>query len=382
MICLDIKKWSIRVRIVTLWILFVVHSSLVASNMAVRDIDYIHPRPGTDFHNPQTTIILKAKESVLNKLTITATGRNGNIYSGSKSIQNRTLIFRTHKSFVGGDTVDVSVGGLAESYTFYFIVREPIDTERFDASDHIAESENHDHSHKVKVNGVRTINGVAVPDDFPDIRTSIHGETAPGRIFFASTFFDSNSRSNYIVICENDGTPYFYRKYDRANLGSGEFKVQPNDMLSFYRYLNSDDGFYVLLDHNFVEVDTFRAGHGYRTDSHEMLLLDNGHALLVCEQDVRMDMSTIVSGGQKNALVIGNHIQEVDSEGNVYWEWRCWDYLDVADAIEVNLKGGSIDYAQTHKAPCRRVNIASKSSPVKAPIAILIFSSSRKVFPL
>ncbi len=191
---------------------------------------------------------------------------------------------------------------------------------------------------------VRTINGVAVPNDFPIINTTVRGETAPGRLFFASTFFDSDSRSNYIVICENDGTPYFYRRYSRANLGTGEFEVQPNGKLSFYKYINSNEGFYVLMNEHFTEIDTFRAARGFRTDSHELLLLDNGHALMVCEEDRKMDMSKRVSGGKKNATVVGNHIQEVDSDGNLYWEWECWDYLNPEDATEVDIKSGHIDY--------------------------------------
>lgn len=191
---------------------------------------------------------------------------------------------------------------------------------------------------------VTTINGVAVPADFPVIRTAVHGQTAPGRIFFASTFFDTDWRSNYIVICENDGTPYFYRRYSRANLGSGIFKTHPNGLLSFYKYLNSDDGFYILLDHHFNEVDTLRCVGNYRTDSHELVLLPNGHALLVCEQDRTIDMSKLVTGGNKNATVVGNHFQEVDSDGNKYWEWLCWDHLRPQDAIAVDVRSSYIDY--------------------------------------
>ncbi|MBN1780013.1 aryl-sulfate sulfotransferase [bacterium] len=192
--------------------------------------------------------------------------------------------------------------------------------------------------------GARTINGVAVPADFPEIITQVHGPTAPGRIFFSSTFFDTNSRSNYLVICENDGTPYFYRKYTRYYLGTGEFKVQPNGVLSFYKYLNdNEDGLFILMDRNFAETDTFRCAGYNRTDNHELVLLPDGHALLVAEEDRTVDMSGIVSGGSTHARVIGNHIQEVDRNGNLYWEWNCWQHLNIGDSRE-NLRSSSIDY--------------------------------------
>ncbi len=327
-----------KIGIVVLFLLLVSGALL-----ATHDFTYIHPKPGSDFHNPQTTIILKMLDTP-NDVAVTARGRSGGEYSGSLSVRDHTVLFHPYREFVYGDTIDVLIKSDNLSFDYFFIIKN-VDDVLPSASNSSAEHVTIPASLS-KTNAVRMINGVAVPSDFPVINTTLYGETAPGRIFFASTFFDTNSRSNYIVICENDGTPYFYRKYDRANLGSGEFKVQPNGLLSFYRYLNSDEGFYVIMDHNFVEVDTFRAGHGYRTDSHEMLLLDNGHALLVCEEDRRMDLSYF--GGQSNAHVIGNHIQEVDSDGIVYWEWRCWDYLKVEDAIEVNRTGGSIDMAHTN----------------------------------
>ncbi len=191
---------------------------------------------------------------------------------------------------------------------------------------------------------VRLINGVAVPPDFPVIHTQVYGKTGPGRIFFSSTFFDSGTRSNYIVICENDGTPYFYRRLSRANLGSGDFTCHPNGLLSYYKYNSSDDGFFVIMDSTFTEIDTFRCAGNYRTDSHELVLLPNGHALLVCEEDSTVDMNRIVTGGQTRAIVVGNHIQEVDSKGNLYWMWRCWDHLDIEDATDINLTQHYIDY--------------------------------------
>lgn len=191
---------------------------------------------------------------------------------------------------------------------------------------------------------VRVINGVAVPSDFPIIETNILGETAPGRIFMSSTFFDSDSRSNYLIICENDGTPYFYRKYSRDYLGCGDFKVHSNGLLSFHKYIHSEDGLFIVLDQNFTEVDTFRCVGRDRTDSHEFVMLPNGHALLVCDHDSTIDMRKYVNNGKSQATVIGMLVQEVDSNGNLYWEWNTWKHLDIRDAINVNLRDQTIDY--------------------------------------
>jgi len=54
---------------------------------------------------------------------------------------------------------------------------------------------------------MKTINGVSVPSDFPDIEVQQFGKTAPGKIFFSSTF---GNLGNYLIILNNDGTPYFF----------------------------------------------------------------------------------------------------------------------------------------------------------------------------
>ncbi|MBN1781919.1 aryl-sulfate sulfotransferase [bacterium] len=190
-------------------------------------------------------------------------------------------------------------------------------------------------------------NGVAVPGDFPVIQTQQYGETAPGRIFFSCTFFDDNSRGNYLVICNNDGTPYFYRRYPRyptTDKGTADFRVQDDGLLSFHQYVQVESGVFYVMDEHFTEIDTFDCGPDFRTDNHEFLMLPNGHALLIAEEDSIVDMSQIVSGGNTRATVQGNHIQELDSDGNLYWEWRSWDHLNIADCQEVNLRGYNIDY--------------------------------------
>ncbi|MBN1187881.1 MAG: aryl-sulfate sulfotransferase [Bacteroidales bacterium] len=189
---------------------------------------------------------------------------------------------------------------------------------------------------------VNTINGVAVPGDFPAISASLYGKTASGRIFFSSSFTDGFF-GVYIVICENDGTPYFYRKYSRNSIGCENFKVQPNGLLSFYKNLHADDGFHVILDKNFVEIDTFRCVGNFRTDNHEFILLPNGHGLLICEYDTTIDMSQIIPNGKTSVKVTDNNIQEVDSDGHLYWEWNGWNHLNIEDSEE-DIQQYSIDY--------------------------------------
>lgn len=325
-------------------ILLLLLSAAIASSEST-PFTYVYPKPGSSYHQPETTIILKAPDGQLRALSgqeIKVTGDRSGRHDGSVIKSGNTLIFKPRQKFMPGEKVTVELDKPAP-FTFRFFICDEIVTSTPDVSAGKMRDESVAGAQE-NVEPVRLINGVAVPSDFPNINTVISGETAPGRLFIASTFFDSDSRSNYVFILENDGTPYFYRKYPKAGLGSADFHMHPNGLISFYQYLWSEDGFHVILDHNFAEVDTFRAEHGYRTDNHDMLLLANGHALLTAENDVKVDMSAVIDGGAKDAIVQGNYVQEVDDQGNVYWEWRSWDHLNILDVDQINLKAGNIDY--------------------------------------
>ncbi|MFC1569143.1 aryl-sulfate sulfotransferase [bacterium] len=185
---------------------------------------------------------------------------------------------------------------------------------------------------------LRTINGVTVPSDFPEIKILTLKDTAPGKIFFGSTFTDIG---NYLVIMENDGTPYFYRKYPNQDRGSGEFRMQSTGILTAYLF---QPRFFIAMDHNYVHIDTFQCQNGYATDPHELLLLPNGHAFMIALDYQTVDMSQRIEGGKKNATVIGNHVQELDEDNNVAFEWKSWDYFNITDAIHENLRAYQIDY--------------------------------------
>jgi hypothetical protein len=188
------------------------------------------------------------------------------------------------------------------------------------------------------VGQITTINRVTVPSDFPQIEIHQNGVTAPGKIFFGSTF---TNVGNYIVIMENDGTPYFYRRYPPENNGSGEFKLQGSGVLTFHLY---NPHRYIALDHNYLEIGTLTCQNGYTTDAHELLLPDNGHSLFICQDSLKKDLSQIIPGGSKNATVIENIIQELDENNDVCFEWYSWEHFNMEDASHIDLRSSMIDY--------------------------------------
>jgi hypothetical protein len=98
------------------------------------------------------------------------------------------------------------------------------------------------------------------------------------------------------------------------------------------------------MDSQYVNFYKMSCGNCYGTDEHECILLPDGHYFLIALDYRTVDMSQIVPGGNPNATVIGNHVQELDENDNVVFEWRSWDNFNIADAVNENLTNSTIDY--------------------------------------
>lgn len=198
-----------------------------------------------------------------------------------------------------------------------------------DREAHLPEEKSPQISGKVKM-----INGVSVPSDFPQFNISTNtGETGSGRIFFGL-------RNRYFIIMENDGTPYYYQ---RSNDFLMDFKVLPNGLL-VRKIDEADKLFKVIMDKHFENVDTFTVNPGYSTDHHDMIMSNNGHAFLIARDYQQVDMSLLVENGNPDATVMACHIQEIDREKNVVWEWRSWDHIPITDAVKEDLATSFIDF--------------------------------------
>lgn len=150
------------------------------------------------------------------------------------------------------------------------------------------------------------------------------------------------SNRQYLTIVDNSGAPIFYR---RARALSTDFKLQPNGYLT---YCDGAAGVFYALDTTYAVVDSFKCGNGYMTDVHELLLLPNGHAILLGLDPETVDMSTIVPGGNTSATVLGMVVQELDRSKNVVFEWRTFDHFKITDATHENLLAATIDYVHAN----------------------------------
>jgi hypothetical protein len=184
-----------------------------------------------------------------------------------------------------------------------------------------------------------------LPGDFPRIHVDSVDNPSPGQIFLTTS--DSLPGYGYFLMAlNNDGTPLFYKRIPYV---SYDFNVQPNGSMT-YANIHSEWGYtgggrttHMIMDSTGANIDSVDAGDGYTSDSHEFVVLPNGHYLLHAYDIQTIDMSTYSAAGKTNAIVVGSILQELDAKKNVVFEWRSWDHVPITDTY-MSLSGSAFDY--------------------------------------
>lgn len=320
----------------------------VLANDKPKNVIYLHPKPNSTFISPQTSLLLKV-DPILNAnlkpsdFTFSIIGETSGRHTGEIVLSDNTVIFKPNSPFAENERVNVDLkSNLLEwgtSFRYSFFTKENDNIEELYKL--VSKNDNYDmqlskESQARHTTGTMSvINGVAVPGDFPLFQAEILKDgIAPGKIFINNWI-----GSPYIMIFENDGTPYAYQRVEER---ARDFKVQLNGQLT--RRIISNMHCFVGMDNNFAITDTFRCVNGYGTDEHELQVTEDGHYFLIALGSHRVDMSQLVTGGRPDARLIDNHVQEFDENGNLVFEWLCTDYFDVLDAVHENLRADNIDY--------------------------------------
>ncbi|MBN1998196.1 aryl-sulfate sulfotransferase [candidate division KSB1 bacterium] len=301
---------------------------------------YQYPLPNSLYVSRSITILtrfrkdIQVNDDVLKNLFVVSGDQNG-VYATTVyfSDDRETIICKPDKNFALGETITVTLTSpllSQSSFSYKFnITNTPVVVQKNAQAEHRRLEYGKTRMENETMGHVKTINGVSVPGDFPIVSVLADADgKAPGRLFTAF-------RQSYFMILENDGTPYFYRK---SNDFLMDFKIQPNGQLSrSVDDRDTDEHFFVTMDHHYEYVDSFFVKHGYLSDHHDFLLLPNGHSLFICDDFQPVDMSQIVEGGKTGAVVLGNIIQEQDSNNDVVFEWRVWDFISFTDCLNEDI---------------------------------------------
>jgi hypothetical protein len=323
--------------------------------------EYVSPRPGSAMVSPRNNIAFRQGGPIdarsLAAARFSVVGLASGPHDGALVLSDdaRTVVFRPAVPFAAGERVEVAIeGGIRTAageelppIAFGFTVAETDPAEPWAPwlSEALSDVPPERAAESGAQGGAMQIPAAAgcgpLPVTYPPIQLLLSDHPEPGDVFL-SPF--RNVLPGHLVIVDNLGNPIFYR---RLPMPSVDFKRQPDGRLTYFMPANQgiEQKFYAL-DESYTVVDSFATGNGYRTDSHDLQLLPDGHALLMSydPQPVRMD--TVVSGGRPNAIVTGLILQELDASKNVVFQWRSWDHFKITDANSPSapLTSGAIDY--------------------------------------
>lgn len=170
---------------------------------------------------------------------------------------------------------------------------------------------------------------------------------------FLATFRGFNDRTtpNYLIILDGSGE-YVYFSRTPENRIAMDFKVTPVAGIPKLSYFLTEDfraawaeGEFRVLDPTYQQIDRWTASPPYMAENHELLLLDNGNALLMAYVPVTMDLTGY--GGKANAQVIDVVIQELNALRDVTFEWHSLDHVPVTSTY-VSLTTDLVDYAHAN----------------------------------
>ncbi len=351
---------------ITIGVLFLLYIKV----NAMPGVQYVSPSPGLTCVSQQSNIIIRwgctlDRSLELDSSVFSVRGSKSGSIGGRIVLSDdaKTLLFFPEKNFLPSEIISVSVknglhatsGAELDSVHINFTV-SPLSTPEKKALDQKAIALYNPSSQlsgmkKASAGGKASGNiGASSALTLPLPVINISTQPSPGVILLSPWYGTLTatgtiavfSDNQFILVIDNTCQPIFdastiYRAFD--------FKLQPNGTLSYFdEYLSSN----IVMNLNFQMVDTYTCGNGYQTDPHDFLLFPNGHALILGLDPELMDMSSIVTGGDSNATVIGFVIQELDRLKNVIFQWRSIDHFKVTDATHEDLTAVTIDYAHAN----------------------------------
>jgi hypothetical protein len=304
-------------------------------------LQYTSPISGSAYVTSESSVTIRyskplCRESVTDSAIIVSGSIRGR-YQGIVNLcsDEKTLIFEHPDPFEVSEriTVDVRDG-------LYTTTMDKIPG--FELSFLVSHNKNNDSRED---NGNKDAASYEYPDinshkstfnNYPEVYSLIIDEPSSGYYFLEKNYVGYS----YIMIIDNFGIPVFYRILEH---NAHNFSLQPAGYLSYY--IENERSF-AILDSQYNHIATHSMKNGYDADSHEFILLPDGHSFMIAYDRQLVEMDKVVEGGDPNATVVGLVIQELDEEQNVIFQWRSWDHFSILDTDDsvVDLKSQYVDY--------------------------------------
>jgi hypothetical protein len=306
---------------------------------------YLSPLPFSLDHNPETVIIIRFGEEIdiysLQNELFDITGDISGKHTGKFTVSHDrlSLTFTPDQKFSCNEKVFLHLwkgiktqsGRLLPEFSFWFTIRQNSSSDLSPSLPDMINIPDRFPRKSVDTESVKGIPLSFLDFNFPEITLS--DQPTQGNIL---TTLAGNS-SDYLYIFDSKAVPKYVRlmPHPISNL-----KPAPPGKITYY------DSFvkgFIEIDSALNTVDTLIMRNGYRTDAHEILLLNNRHALMFSYDPRIVDMSRVIPGGNPVATVTGLVIQELDENRNLLFQWRSWDYFSISDSYS-DLLASVVDY--------------------------------------
>lgn len=338
-------------------LLLVIASVIFLTNCIAQNSDFyfISPENGAKYVNPEHVILLKSYQKILSvdESLIKISVADQNI-SFSTRVENDNILFVIPETkFDRNSSYELNlekgavtfIDNLSSNFKIDFAT-EKKDNLSYTQEFYLQQEEIEESSliirEETDFNYSPPENNNNYPDDFPIPIVENVNNPAAGYLFTNIGARSAPDYESYAVILDNNAIPIWFISENRRDL-----KILADNTFTHDYRNNANLALqgYIIRDNQFIEQDTIRMGNGYFVDTHDMLLLDNGHYLLMAYDPQVVDMSEVVEGGNPAAIVTGFIVQEVDDDQNVFFEWRSWDHLEITDVSDtVDLTAEEIDY--------------------------------------
>ncbi len=180
------------------------------------------------------------------------------------------------------------------------------------------------------------------------------GSLADGFIFMGPQATSAPSPAQGAEILDNLGRIVWFSPSPETQ-GASDFRVQTyngNPVLTWsqssaFGAVNPATTIDYILDNTYSVVAKVTAGNGYNADLHEFQLTPQNTALIVINDVVQADLSTV--GGPASGGVDEGTVQEIDiATGAVLFEWHSLDYVPLAESNYAYAPSATAPYDYFH----------------------------------
>jgi hypothetical protein len=169
--------------------------------------------------------------------------------------------------------------------------------------------------------------------NYPHYKITALTNNSEGYYFLTAVNVDPkiSNASFFQMILDRSGDLVYFKRFS-PEFKTIDFKLQANGLISYY----CKNKFY-LMNHNFEIVDSVWCKNNYLPDHHDLQILENGNFLLMCMEEVVVNLSAHKIfkpdkwAGSPSATVQCGVIQELDVNKNVVFEWHAKKHYKFLD---------------------------------------------------